>query len=250
LRPLFAYASAEAAGASPEVADVVGAAVELIHAYSLVHDDLPAMDDDDLRRGRPTVHIQFDEATAVLVGDALNTMAFELLANPPEVHIPAELRCQLIQRLAIAAGAKGMVGGQGLDMAYSGQPINKQELESMFARKTGKIIGAAIMMSADCGTRLSTEQYAALERYSNLTGLCFQIHDDILDITQAQEVLGKPAGSDIRNDRSTYPARFGLENAQARATELLQDANDCLDQIGPDADGLRWLTEFVVSRDH
>ena len=250
LRPLFTYASAEAAGTSPEVADVIAASVELIHAYSLVHDDLPAMDDDNLRRGRPTVHIQFDEATAVLVGDALNTMAFELLADPQDTQIPAELRCQLIKRLAIASGAVGMVGGQGLDIAYTGQPVNQQELEGMFGRKTGKIIGAAIMMSADGGTRLSTDQFSELERYSTLAGLCFQIHDDILDITQTEEVLGKPAGSDTRNDRSTYPARFGLEAAQARAAELLQQANQCLDRIGPDAEGLRWLTDFIVSRDH
>jgi len=250
LRPLFAYATAEAAGATPEAADIVGAAVELIHAYSLVHDDLPAMDDDDLRRGKPTVHIKFDEATAVLVGDALNTMAFELLANPPEADIPAELRCRLIQRLAVAAGAAGMVGGQGLDLAYTSKPVDKQALEGMFARKTGKMIGAAIMMAADCGTQLSPHQYAELDRYADLAGLCFQIHDDILDVTQTEEILGKPAGSDIRNDRSTYPARFGLDNAQARAGELLQEANNCLDQLGPGADGLRWLTDYIVSRDH
>jgi len=250
LRPLFAFASAEAAGTAPEVACVIGAAVELIHAYSLVHDDLPAMDDDDLRRGRPTVHIQFDEATAVLVGDALNTMAFELLADPPEVQIPAEIRCRLVQRLASAAGAAGMAGGQGLDLAYTGQSVDKQALEGMFARKTGKMIGAAIMMAADCGTRLSPDQYSALERYSNLAGLCFQIHDDILDVTQTEEVLGKPAGSDIRNDRSTYPSRFGLEIAQARAAELLQQGNECLDYLGPEAEGLRWLTDYIVSRDH
>lgn len=250
LRPLFAYASAEAAGTSPEVADVIGAAVELIHAYSLVHDDLPAMDDDDLRRGQPTVHIQFDEATAVLVGDALNTVAFELLADPPNVQIPAELRCRLIRRLAVASGPKGMVGGQGLDIAYSGQPVDRQELEGMFGRKTGEMIAAAIMMAADCGTRLSAEQYSELERYSNLAGLCFQIHDDILDITQTEDILGKPAGSDTRNDRSTFPARFGLEAAQARANELLQQANECLNRIGPDAEGLRWLTDYIVSRDH
>lgn len=250
LRPLFAYASAEAVGTATEVADVVGAAVELIHAYSLVHDDLPAMDDDDLRRGQPTVHKQFDEATAVLAGDALNTMAFELLADPPDVQIPAELRCQLIKRLAVAAGAEGMVGGQGLDIAYTGQAVDKQALEGMFGRKTGKLIGAAIMMSADAGSRFSTNQYTELERYASLAGLCFQIHDDILDITQTEEVLGKPAGSDTRNDRSTYPARFGLDAAQARAGELLQQANNCLDSIGAQADGLRWLTDYIVSRDH
>jgi len=250
LRPLFTYASAEVAGTKPEVADVIGAAVELIHAYSLVHDDLPAMDDDDLRRGKPTVHIQFDEATAVLAGDALNTMAFELLADPMDVHIPAEQRCQLIRRLAVAAGAIGMAGGQGLDMAYTGQAVEKEALEGMFARKTGKIIGAAIMMSADCGTQLSADQYAKLERYSSLAGLCFQIHDDILDVTQTEEVLGKPAGSDTRNDRSSYPARFGLDAAKARAEELLVEANDCLDQLGPNATGLRWLTDYIVSRDH
>ena len=120
----------------------------------------------------------------------------------------------------------------------------------MFARKTGKMIAASIMLAADCGTQLSTEQFSQLERYANLAGLCFQIHDDILDITQTEEILGKPAGSDIRNDRSTYPARFGLQAAVDRAAQLLQLANDCLDQIGPDADGLRWLTEYIVSRDH
>jgi len=250
LRPLFTYASAEVAGVPVEIADVIAASVELIHAYSLVHDDLPAMDDDDLRRGRPTVHIQFDEATAVLVGDALNTMAFELLADPPDVEIPAELRCKLVQRLAVAAGAKGMVGGQGLDIAYSGQAVDQQALEGMFGRKTGKIIAAAIMMSADCGTALSTDKYAALEQYSGLAGLCFQIHDDILDVTQTAEVLGKPAGSDTRNDRSSYPARFGLAAAEARASELLAQAHSSLDQLGADAEGLRWLTDFIVSRNH
>ena len=250
LRPLFAYASAEVAGVSVEIADVIAASVELIHAYSLVHDDLPAMDDDDLRRGRPTVHIQFDEATAILVGDALNTMAFELLASPPGVEIPADLRCKLIQRLAVAAGARGMVGGQGLDMAYTGQAIDKLALEGMFGRKTGKMIGAAIMMAADSATDLSAEKYSALEQYAELAGLCFQIHDDILDVTQTAEVLGKPAGSDTRNDRSTYPARFGLEQAQARASELLKESHSCLDRIGADANGLRWLTDFIVSRNH
>lgn len=250
LRPMFTYASAEVAGVPVDIADVIAASVEMIHAYSLVHDDLPAMDDDDLRRGRPTVHIQFDEATAVLVGDALNTMAFELLATPPGVEIPAELRCKLIQRLAVAAGAKGMVGGQGLDIAYTGQAVDKQALEGMFGRKTGKMIAAAIMMTADSASDVSASTYSALERYSGLAGLCFQIHDDILDVTQTAEVLGKPAGSDTRNDRSSYPARFGLEAAEARAAELLAQSHDCLDQIGADADGLRWLTDFIVSRNH
>ena len=250
VRPLFSYASAELAGASLDAADVVAASVELIHAYSLVHDDLPAMDDDDLRRGQPTVHVQFDEAAAVLAGDALNTMAFELLANPPGVELPAELRCRLIQRLAVAAGAKGMVGGQGLDMAYTGQLVDKQSLEGMFARKTGEMIAAAIMMAADCGTLLSDTSYSDLERYSKLAGLCFQIHDDVLDVTQTDDVLGKPAGSDTRNDRSSYPARFGLEATQTRATELLEESLGCLHRIGPEAEGLIWLTEYIVSRDH
>ena len=134
--------------------------------------------------------------------------------------------------------------------AYTGQAVDKQPLEGMFARKTGKMIAASIMMVADCGTQLSTEQFSQLERYANLAGLCFQIHDDILDVTQTEEILGKPAGSDIRNDRSTYPALFGLQAAVDRAAQLLQLANDCLDQIGPDADGLRWLTEYIVSCDH
>lgn len=250
LRPLFSYATAEAAQVSLEVADVIGGAVELIHAYSLVHDDLPAMDDDDLRRGRATVHIEFDEATAILVGDSLNTMAFELLANPPVKDIDPLLRCKLIHRLAISAGARGMAGGQGLDMAYTGQPVDKNALEAMFTRKTGKLIAASIMMTADCGTNLSTTQYAALERYASLAGLCFQIHDDILDVTQSTEILGKSPGSDVRNDRSTYPARFGLPKARDRAAELLEEARDCLVKIGPRAEGLAWLTDYIVTRDH
>ncbi|MDC0434565.1 polyprenyl synthetase family protein [bacterium] len=250
LRPLFSYATAEAAQVSLDVADVIGAAVELIHAYSLVHDDLPAMDDDDLRRGRPTVHIEFDEATAILVGDSLNTMAFELLADPSAANIDPRLRCKLIHRLAIAAGARGMAGGQGLDMAYTGQLIEKNALESMFTRKTGKLIAASIMMTADCGSNLSTSQYAALERYANLAGLCFQIHDDILDVTQSADVLGKSPGSDVRNDRSAYPARFGLLKARERAAELLGEAQSCLEKIGPGAEGLTWLTDYIVTRNH
>ena len=250
LRPLFSYATAEAAQVSLEVADIIGAAVELIHAYSLVHDDLPAMDDDDLRRGRATVHIEFDEATAILVGDSLNTMAFELLANPSVADIDPLLRCKLIHRLAIAAGARGMAGGQGLDISYTGQPVGKNELEAMFTRKTGKLIAASIMMTADCGPNLTTTQYASLERYANLAGLCFQIHDDILDVTQSTDILGKSPGSDVRNDRSTYPARFGLPKARERAAELLTEAQDCLEQIGPGAEGLSWLTNYIVTRDH
>ena len=247
---MFSYATAEAAQVPVEVADIIGAAVELIHAYSLVHDDLPAMDDDDLRRGRPTVHIEFDEATAILVGDSLNTMAFELLASPSEADIDPLLRCKLIHRLAIAAGARGMAGGQGLDMAYSGQPVDKNALEAMFTRKTGKLIAASILMTADCGSILSATQYAALERYANLAGLCFQIYDDILDVTQSADILGKPSGSDERNDRSAYPARFGLPKARERASELLNDAHRCLTQIGPAAEGLAWLTDYIVTRKH
>ncbi len=250
LRPLLSYATAEVAQVSLQVADVIGAAVELIHAYSLVHDDLPAMDDDDLRRGRPTVHIKFDEATAILAGDSLNTMAFELLANPLDVDIDPAVRCKLIHRLAVAAGARGMAGGQGLDMAYSGQPVDQSTLEAMFNRKTGKLIAASIMMTADCGSSLSAAQYAALERYANLAGLCFQVHDDILDVTQSAEVLGKSPGSDIRNDRSAYPARFGLTKARERAVELLDDAQRCLADIGPQAEGLIWLTNYIGTRNH
>lgn len=255
LRPLFCYASAEVAQVPVEVADVIAAAIELIHAYSLVHDDLPAMDDDNLRRGRPTVHIEYDEATAILVGDALNTMAFELLANPAcidtvSTEINPALRCKMIHRLAVAAGARGMAGGQGLDLAFTGQAVNHKVLEAMFARKTGQLIAAAIMMPADCSTSLTTAQYTALERYANIAGLCFQIHDDILDITQSAEVLGKTPGSDLRNDRSTYPARFGLPQARERATGLLTEAHSCLSEIGPTAEGLNWLTDYIVNRNH
>ena len=247
VRPLLAYASAELLGVAPEKIDPIAASIEMIHAYSLVHDDLPAMDDDALRRGRPAVHAAFGEATAILVGDALNALAFQVLAEHRALADSASARARLVGSLARAAGLGGMVGGQFDDIAYSGRDIS-QRLRDMFARKTGKLIGASILMPLECASSVSIETRSALNELSDIAGICFQIRDDILDVTGTTEELGKPSGSDERNDRTSYPARFGLDAAHQRADELLAQAENCFDRLGLAADGLRWVTNFIAHR--
>ncbi len=248
VRPMLAYASAELLGVTPEKVDPIAAAIEMIHAYSLVHDDLPAMDDDALRRGRPAVHAAFGEATAILVGDALNALAFQVLAEHRALADNASERTRLVGSLARAAGLGGMVGGQSDDIAYSGRDVSQDALEDMFARKTGKLIGASILMPLECATDVSTETKSALHELADIAGICFQIRDDILDVTGTTEELGKPSGSDERNDRTSYPARFGLDAAHQRADALLARAENCFDRLGPGADGLRWVTDFIAHR--
>jgi farnesyl diphosphate synthase len=247
VRPLLVYASGELVGATEDTLDALAAAVELIHAYSLVHDDLPAMDDDDLRRGRPTTHRRFDEATAILAGDALQALAFEVLATDPALSADAHAQVRMVAWLARAAGPAGMVGGQALDIAAEGRRLDERGLERIHRGKTGALIRAAIMMPSELGT-LSAEQRASLDVFASDIGLVFQIRDDLLEVEQDTATLGKNAGSDSANDKSTYPSTLGVEGARRRAAETQQRAVEALRSLGSSGDGLLWLSEFILNR--
>ena len=249
VRPLLVYASGELAGATEETLDAIAAAVELIHAYSLVHDDLPAMDDDDLRRGRPTTHRQFDEATAILAGDALQALAFEVLASDPKLSARPQAQAKMIGWLARAAGPAGMVGGQALDMEAEGRQIDERSLERIHRGKTGALIRASIMMPSELGNS-SPEERANLDVFARDIGLVFQIRDDLLEVEQDTATLGKSAGSDSGNDKSTYPSTLGVEGARRRAAETQQRAVDALRTFGSRSDALLWLSEFILNRSY
>ncbi len=246
VRPLLAHAAGELTGATPEALDVVGCAVEMIHAYSLVHDDLPCMDDDVLRRGRPTCHVEFDEATALLVGDSLQTMAFELLASQPLGNPQQQL--EMIALLAHASGSRGMAGGQAIDLGSVGKPLTQPELELMHALKTGALIRAAVLLGALAGQPLSTDERSNLDRFAKRAGLLFQVVDDILDCTASTATLGKTAGKDEAADKPTYVALLGLEKARAYADELRADARDALAIFGDRATRLNQLADFICHR--
>lgn len=249
VRPLLVYAAAAAISdnADADALDHIACAIEYIHAYSLVHDDLPAMDDDDLRRGNPTCHRQFDEATAILAGDALQTRAFELLAQLP--RIPAELKIELILALTAASGSRGMVGGQAIDLAAVQKQIDLPHLETMHRLKTGALIRAAVRMGALAAGANNT-QLDALDRYAAAIGLSFQVQDDILDITSDTATLGKPQGSDIERDKPTYPALLGLGAARQKALDLHGDALNALAAFDARARHLRELSAFIIERRH
>jgi len=249
VRPLLVYAAAEASGGqgNAEVLDRIACAVEYIHAYSLVHDDLPAMDDDDLRRGNPTCHRAFDEATAILAGDGLQSRAFELLAQLP--HTDADTRLALISALAAAAGPRGMVGGQAIDLAAVERRIDLPHLETMHRLKTGALIRAAVRMGA-LGAGASAAQLAALDRYAAAIGLSFQVQDDILDVTGDTTTLGKQQGADQARNKPTYPALLGLEQARAKAQALHEDALAALEAFGAGANRLRQLSAYIIERRH
>ncbi|MAC98963.1 geranyl transferase [Pseudomonas abyssi] len=246
VRPLLAYASCEALGGQPQQADPAAAAVELIHAYSLIHDDLPAMDDDDLRRGQPTCHRAFDEATAILAGDALQAMAFELLAGAGDWQ-PAT-RLQMVQLLGRAAGPQGMVGGQAIDLGAVGEQLDLATLESMHRHKTGALIRAAVQLGALASEQVDDEQLAALGQYADSIGLAFQVQDDILDIESDTSVLGKQQGADVARDKPTYPALLGLDGAHRLADQLRDQALGALTGFGPAAQRLRQLADYIVQR--
>lgn len=246
VRPLLAYASCEALGGQPQQADPAAAAVELIHAYSLIHDDLPAMDDDDLRRGQPTCHRAFDEATAILAGDALQAMAFELLAGAGDWQ-PAT-RLQMVQLLGRAAGPQGMVGGQAIDLGAVGEQLDLATLESMHRHKTGALIRAAVQLGALASEQMDDEQLAALGQYADSIGLAFQVQDDILDIESDTSVLGKQQGADVARDKPTYPALLGLDGAHRLADQLRDQALGALAGFGPAAQRLRQLADYIVQR--
>jgi geranylgeranyl diphosphate synthase, type II len=248
LRPLLVYCTGEALGLAASDLDAPAAAVELIHSYSLVHDDLPAMDDDDLRRGQPTTHRAFDEATAILAGDALQVLAFSLLARDRATGVSPEARLKMIQILADASGTEGMAGGQALDLSAVGRQIDLEELEAMHRLKTGALIRASVLLAAACAPSLNAAEWDALDGYSQDIGLAFQIQDDILDVEGNTEDLGKTIGADAARAKPTYPSVLGLSAAKTRARELQRRASDRLLLLGERAKILIWLAAYVVDR--
>lgn len=248
IRPILVYAACELAGGDAAQADIPAAAIELVHAYSLVHDDLPAMDDDDLRRGQPTCHRAYDEATAILAGDTLHTLAFELLASRGDFS--AGQRVRMIDCLCRAAGAEGMAAGQMQDMLGHGQQMTLAALEEMHYLKTGRLITAALQIGLVASGKVSSALEQALQTYGDAIGLAFQIQDDILDVTAGTEALGKPSGSDEKHGKSTFPGLIGLDASRARATDLCERACQAIAGFGDAAAPLCALARYVVQRSH
>ncbi len=249
VRPMLAFAAGLVTQADPERVKIVAAAVEIIHAYSLAHDDLPCMDNDVLRRGKPTCHVEFDEATALLAGDALQALAFELMANY-RLADSSETQILMQQLFARACGSVGMAGGQAIDLANVGKQITLPELEFMHILKTGALIRAAVRLGAYCGKPLREAEMGQLDRYGKLVGLAFQVVDDILDCESNTEKLGKTAGKDQDANKPTYVSLMGLMPAKQFAAELLRDALDALGGFGENAARLRQLAAFIVQRQH
>ena len=248
LRPALVYLTGESLGAPLSNLDAPAAAVELIHVYSLVHDDLPAMDDDDLRRGRPTCHRAYDEATAILVGDALQALAFSVLADESLGDVPAATRLAMIKTLAFAAGTAGMAGGQAVDLAAVGQSLSVDAVENMHRRKTGALIKGSVLLGALGAGIDSGAEFHALQLFGDEIGLAFQIQDDILDVEGDVAVLGKTTGADAALSKPTYPSTVGLPAARDRARGLRDRAIAALSPLGPRSAPLVELAQFVVSR--
>lgn len=247
VRAVLVYAAGRTVGASPAHLDAPACAVEMIHAYSLVHDDLPAMDDDDLRRGQPTCHRAFDEATALLAGDALQALAYEVLASE-HAGLAAARRAEMVRTLANASGSLGMAGGQAVDLAAVGKPLTVEALENMHRHKTGALIRASVRLGALSGDAVAAERMEALDGYARAVGLAFQIRDDILDIEGDTQTMGKRSGADIALSKPTYPVVIGMPEAKLKAEELHAMALKCLEAFATEADPLRWLSEFIVNR--
>jgi len=247
VRPLLAFAAGELAGADAERVAIAGAAVELIHAYSLTHDDLPCMDDDVLRRGKPTCHVEYDEATALLVGDALQSLAFQLLG---EYRLADDMKTQLemVKLLAAASGSRGMAGGQAIDLESVGKSLTVPELEFMHIHKTGALIRASAMLGARCGNGLGEKEYSQLDLFAKLIGLAFQVVDDTLDAESSTATLGKTAGKDAKDNKPTYVSAIGISRARELAQEMRQNALDALAGFGERALRLRQLADFIVLR--
>lgn len=245
IRPLLVYATGEALGLQPEHLDIPAAAIELIHVYSLIHDDLPAMDDDVLRRGKPTCHCAYDEATAILAGDALQALAFQLLTQADE-QISAQQRLRMIQQLSIAAGSRGMVGGQAIDLAAVGKDITELELEQMHIHKTGALIRSSVLLAAYTEPALADKQLMQLDHYAKCLGLAFQVQDDILDIESDTQTLGKTRGADAAAGKPTYPSIIGMSAAKRKLDELYLEAVAALE--GLNAPLLLEIAEFTVKR--
>lgn len=244
VRPFLVYAVGEMLGAPRASLDHIAGSVEAIHAYSLIHDDLPAMDDDALRRGQATCHIKFDEATAILAGDALQTLAFELLTDSP-LEPQAKIAC--VKVLANASGYRGMCGGQALDIAATNKPVSLSELEMIHRHKTGALIEASIELGA-IAANATSQQRLALRAFAQNIGLAFQVHDDILDIISDTETLGKPQGSDEAANKSTYPALLGLEQAQQKATGLIDQAITALETLPVNSQQLKDFAQYIIAR--
>ncbi|WP_066016007.1 polyprenyl synthetase family protein [Endozoicomonas atrinae] len=253
VRPTLVYAACHAFGGVREQADPAACAVELIHAYSLVHDDLPAMDDDDLRRGKPTCHKAYDEATAILVGDTLQSQAFEVLGNAclsPESTLTDSVRLQLVNILSQASGLAGMAGGQAMDQCATGSVLNQQQLELMHSHKTGALIRASVRMGALCARPSQDDELKSLDHYARAIGLAFQVRDDILDVIADTETLGKNQGADMALDKPTYVSLMGLEQAKAYAEELHHSAISALSGFDHSADFLRQIADYIVRRSY
>ncbi len=247
IRPLLVYASGVSLGASEDCLDAPAAAIELIHAFSLVHDDLPAMDNDDLRRGKPTTHKAFDEATAILAADAMQPLAFQVLATDKALQASPAVRLRMIELLADACGSLGMTGGQFLDLRAEGCQLNATELENMYRLKTGCLLEVSVMSGA-CAASADDGTAQLLKRYVDDLGLAFQIRDDILDIEGATEVIGKQQGADLERDKATWPALFGMAEAKKKSADLLDSALAEIEPLGPDAEPLREIGKYIVSR--
>lgn len=250
LRPILVYAAGQAVAVDEDTLDIPACAVECIHAYSLIHDDLPPMDDDDLRRGKPTCHRQFDEATAILAGDALQAHAFHILSHGLKDKLDATAILEIIDLLAIASGSRGMAGGQAMDLAAVGIAISEAELENMHIHKTGALIRASIKMGALCSATINNGQLQKLDHYGKCIGLAFQIMDDVLDETADTETLGKTKGADRARNKPTYPSIMGLEASRDLANELCEDAISSLDEFGGHADALRDIARYITDRTH
>ena len=248
IRPALVFATGRTLGLAETEVEAAACAIELVHVYSLVHDDLPAMDDDDLRRGRPTCHKAYDEATAVLVGDALQPLAFQLLARDPQLPADPAIRLKLIDLLAEASGTFGMAGGQAIDLAVQGQAIGITEVEQMHARKTGALIKVSVMMAAACVPALSAALADSLGRFATAIGLAFQIQDDLLDVLGDVSTLGKATGADSARAKPTYPAVIGVTASQQRMHNLHTEALDALTPFGAAADPLRLLAAWLLKR--
>ena len=250
VRPVLAYASAQAVGGTLEAADMAACAVELVHCYSLVHDDLPAMDDDDLRRGQPTVHIAFDEATAILAGDALQALAFRLLSDPALHPAAPATSLRMINLLAAAGGFEGMVSGQSIDFEAMGKSVSLQDLQTMHSLKTGALISASVLLGALTTEKASDVQLSALGRYAECIGLAFQVQDDILDVVSDTATLGKTQGADQALNKPTYVSLLGLDAARSKAQDLCDSALAALTGFDGRADALRQIARYIVERRH
>ena len=247
VRPLLCFAAGELTGAPAERLEVAGAAVEMIHAYSLVHDDMPCMDDDVLRRGKPTVHVEYDEATALLVGDALQSLAFQLLSDSRLSEEPGR-QLVMVKTLAAASGSRGMAGGQAIDLASTGKSLSLPELEFMHIHKTGALIRASVLLGAECGMRIDDAARERLDHYAKTVGLAFQVVDDVLDGEASTATLGKTAGKDAQQGKATYVSAMGMARAKAFAEELRLEARSALSGFGIKASRLLQLADFIVLR--